>query len=157
MLHGVDGPQSGPDVSPAPSVGLARQFPATDLDVRTALRDIRTHLEESGISDDTCGSVEIVLAEVLNNIVEHAYENGNGTIDLSLIGADGALRCDVRDHGRAFAGGATPTGDMVTGQGALSDLPEGGFGWFLIRQLVRDIDYVREDGENRLRLLIDIV
>ena len=31
-------------------------------------------------------------------------------------------------------------------------LPEGGFGWFLIRALTERLDYARADGENRLTL-----
>ena len=39
---------------------------------------------------------------------------------------------------------------------AREDLPEGGFGWFLIRQLAWDVRYVREGRTNRLFLAIDL-
>jgi serine/threonine-protein kinase RsbW len=36
------------------------------------------------------------------------------------------------------------------------DLPEGGFGWFLIRELTKDLQYVRHEDQNRLTFSIPI-
>ena len=41
-------------------------------------------------------------------------------------------------------------------QDAPQDLPEGGFGWFLIRSLTRDLTYLREDGYNMLCFCVDV-
>jgi serine/threonine-protein kinase RsbW len=38
----------------------------------------------------------------------------------------------------------------------LGDMPEGGFGWLIIRQLARDVAYVREDGVNQLSFRIAV-
>ncbi|TMV61115.1 ATP-binding protein, partial [Thioclava sp. BHET1] len=48
---------------------------------------------------DSAG-VELVLAEVLNNISEHAYPAGPGVVELLVRRDKAALECRVRDWGR---------------------------------------------------------
>ena len=39
---------------------------------------------------------------------------------------------------------------------AFEDLPEGGFGWFLIQDLAKDVLYARVENENRLSLRLAV-
>ena len=39
--------------------------------------------------------------------------------------------------------------------GAVEDLPEGGFGWHVIRTLSKDLHYRRENGRNQLSFRLD--
>lgn len=100
----------------------------------------------AGLSDDDRGTAEIVLAEVLNNVVEHAYAAGTGPILLTLQLGDGWLHCLVEDEGAAMPGGEPPAGRAPDP----AALPEGGFGWHLIRVLCSGLRYERQDGMNRL-------
>ena len=99
--------------------------------------------------DDLRGTAEIVLAEVLNNIVEHAYADQGGDITLRLVRHDGALHCTVTDTGAPMPGLCLPEGRFQP-LDDLADLPEGGFGWFLIRSLTQGLAYRRSKGINRL-------
>ena len=102
-------------------------------------------------------SVELALAEVLNNITEHAYAGTPGLILVTVLRTGVGLHCEIVDSGLAMPGGTQPEGaipDLTTLP--LADLPEGGFGWGLIRSLTRDLHYVRADGENRLTFLIPV-
>lgn len=104
----------------------------------------------AGLSDDCRGRAEIVIAEALNNIVEHAYVDEFGDIEVS-IGLDGTeLACQIADKGRPMPDSQLPAGlpHQLDGGG---DLPEGGFGWFLIRSLAKDLRYSRLEDENRLQ------
>lgn len=94
-------------------------------------------------------TAEIVLAEVLNNIVEHAYAGQPGSIVVSLNHNRHGVLVQVRDYGAAFPCHEVPKGDLPSLE-ACRDLPEGGFGWYMIRSLVRDLTYQREDGCNHL-------
>ena len=51
-----------------------------------------------------------------------------------------------------------PTGLPALGQPSPlvmgEDLPEGGFGWFLIRTLTLDLEYERDGGFNKLRFVV---
>ncbi|HRK41578.1 MAG TPA: ATP-binding protein [Gemmobacter sp.] len=117
--------------------------------VRQALAQL---LADPGLRHLRCdlrGRIEIVLAEVLNNIVEHAYaeQRGNITIDVS-IGPNG-IGCCILDGGAAMPGLALPEGKLAPHDP--QDLPEGGFGWFLIRTLTEDLSYRRQGNMNELR------
>jgi serine/threonine-protein kinase RsbW len=95
------------------------------------------------------GMAELALAEVLNNVVEHAYRDGVGKIELTLGIGEGDLRVTVVDRGLPLPEGRLPQGALPE---AGADGPaEGGYGWFLIRQLSCDLAYRRIDGRNELR------
>ena len=107
------------------------------------------------LGEDCRGSVEIVLAEVLNNIAEHAYSAYPGDIDLWITAQDTYLFVRVLDKGLAMPGGEAPAGEL--GQVLeIEDLPEGGFGWFLIRSLTQELTYQREGDQNTLSFCMDV-
>jgi len=123
-------------------------FPAEPLAVRNALVRMCDTLVLQSLPEDDRGTVEIVLAEVLNNIVEHAYSDRPGEIEVTLRCAPDGLLCQVIDHGVPMLGDRLPEGNPPPiSAGAL---PEGGFGWHLIRTLSRDLAYSRTEGQNRL-------
>ncbi|MBK8438418.1 MAG: ATP-binding protein [Rhodobacter sp.] len=99
------------------------------------------------LSVDDRSTAEIVLAEVLNNIVEHAYAAGTGPIRLSLALGEGVLNCRIEDEGAAMPGETLPAGRLPNP----ADLPEGGFGWHLIRTLGHQLSYRRSGSTNQLR------
>ncbi|NHX27463.1 ATP-binding protein, partial [Escherichia coli] len=51
---------------------LNLNFPGQPHAIRAALLKVRAWLHDCGYSNDTCGKAELVLAELLNNIAEHA-------------------------------------------------------------------------------------
>lgn len=120
-------------------------IPGTAIDVHDALRDLADGVL-SELADAERTTAQIVLAEVLNNIVEHAYAGQGGRIDLLLAPEVGGLRCVVTDCGVPMPSGRLPKGRSPRP----GDLPQGGFGWFLIRSLARDLRYSREGGRNEL-------
>jgi len=130
---------------------------ANELSVRHLLAEIRERLHLHGLPAAMCGTVEIVLAEVLNNIVEHAYaETGAGDVTLSAVLGPGCLTCTLIDRGAPLTANDLPAGHLPdVGQGNAA-LPEGGFGWFLIRSLTREVRYERSEGRNRLVLRFDL-
>jgi serine/threonine-protein kinase RsbW len=141
---------------PAPEPDLSVQtlhlvFAADPDAVRDGLARMMAGLPLSGLSDDDRGTAEVVLAEVLNNIAEHAYAGGAGTVAVTLVPVMAGLDCLVVDQGVAMPGNQLPAGKLTAGPDTpVQDLPEGGFGWHLIRVLTRDLAYSRTDGCNRL-------
>ena len=103
------------------------------------MRDLRCDLR---------GRIEIVLAEVLNNIVEHAYAERQGEITIEVSKGPAGIGCRILDTGAAMPGLALPEGTLAPHDP--DDLPEGGFGWFLIRSLTEDLRYSRQSGMNEL-------
>ncbi len=130
---------------------------ADSLSVRAALADLGTSLTRVGIPSDRIETLEIVVAEVLNNIVEHAYRDMvPGPIDIQVDAQDGALQCAVSDCGATMPGACLPQGAHPRHGSSIDDLPDGGYGWFLIRTLAQDLTYARTGGRNVLRFRIDL-
>jgi serine/threonine-protein kinase RsbW len=125
------------------------------LSVRAGLICLAAKVPLCDLSADDRGTAELVLGEVLNNIVEHAYPSGPGLIDLWLSRTGVGLTCKVADRGLAMRDGRAPDGALPAGiDGPLEDLPEGGFGWNLIRTLTEDLQYERVQGQNHLTFTI---
>jgi serine/threonine-protein kinase RsbW len=121
--------------------------------VRQALNEACATCLLRSLTEDARGTVEIVIAEALNNIVEHAYANGVGEIELQLKWSGGKLSVLITDRGHPMPGGNLPEGQLPPADP--DDLPEGGFGWFLIRSLSQDLRYCRADGRNHLFFRLD--
>jgi anti-sigma regulatory factor (Ser/Thr protein kinase) len=142
--------------------------PATGQDRRpcalrpgTATRRKRSRISRRFSSRRDChpGMVEdasIALAEALNNIEEHAYSgrpeqpvlveiDARGDCDSNAASKTAATRC----RAACFLGGVCRPADPK----AHDDLPEGGFGWALLRRLTRDLAYQRHRDRNRLTFI----
>ena len=60
------------------------------------------------------------------------------------------MQFELLDQGLPMPGGQPPPGQAAGVDVAVDDLPEGGFGWFLIRKLSQDLRYSRDGDTNRL-------
>lgn len=128
---------------------------ATPHGVRAGLLQMRKLLCGDGVNRNDRGTCETVLAEVMNNIVEHAYaDRHDGGIDVVLVHDGFGLRVDITDSGAPMPGECLPGPYRSSLDVAPCDLPEGGFGWAMIRDLTTGLEYRRTDGINRLRFRI---
>lgn len=125
---------------------------------RDALSAICAHLGPLQMSSDVMGTIELVLAEALNNIVEHAYPEPDpaGPITVRFCQAGAGLDFEITDQGRMMPGGELPAGQPADVTVDFLDLPEGGFGWSLIRELTQELSYKREGQQNHLSLRLGI-
>ncbi|MGL4319990.1 MAG: ATP-binding protein [Paracoccaceae bacterium] len=129
-------------------------FPATFGHVRDALAALMAGPVLADVSDDDKGTAELVLAEAMNNIVEHAYaETGQGEITLTLWQSEGEVACRITDRGASMPDEILPEG-LLADHTAEDELPEGGFGWYLIRSLSRDLRYIRLGTLNELTFVL---
>lgn len=125
------------------------------LDVRAGLREMMTCALVRDLGRDSLGTTELVLAEVLNNVVEHAYSAFPGVIEVEVQRAPDRLNFHISDMGLPMPGAEPPPGRLPD-LTSFEDLPEGGFGWFLIRRLAQDLRYSRADGGNRLSFHVSV-
>lgn len=123
-------------------------FPAEPFEVRAALSRLFDTFPDAAIDEDLRSSTLIVVSEVLNNVVEHAYADQIGEVILTLLPIAGGIMFEICDYGRPMPDGRPPSGQLP--QSGADGLPEGGFGWYLIRTLARDVRYARVGRLNRL-------
>lgn len=145
-------PAKGPD-----DQALYFELPSSPTAVRETLSQARNALIARGVSEGAFGTCELVLAEVLNNIVEHAYKDTkDGQIRVELQLLDAELCARIEDTGNAMPGDRLPDGELASLDVPTQDLPEGGFGWFMIRSITQELTYQRQDGVNCLNFTIPL-
>ena len=109
---------------PANGMSMREELPAAPASVAAARRLLRRF---AGALEVDLDAVELAVSEAVANAVAHAYENGDGTVELAAAAAPYELQVLVRDHGCGMTGG---DGD---GGGA-------GFGLPIIRRLARHVE-----------------
>jgi len=136
-------------------IGL--DFPASECGTRDALVEIGRRLHAHITDNAAIEKAELVLAEVLNNVVEHAYSSCEiGSVSLDINIGEDHLKFRVRDTGLAMRTLVLHSGGQASPDMPRKDLPEGGFGWFLIRSLSHEIMYCRQNNTNQLSFTINL-
>ena len=131
---------------------------STQMAVRKALKELLDGLAPLDLDIEEMGTVELVMAEALNNIVEHAYPEGSavGMIKIICKHALDGLHLTVMDNGRSMPNGQTPVGSTIDIDVDLQDIPEGGFGWLLIKGLAKEVHYQRRSWQNMLQFRLAV-
>ena len=126
------------------------------LAVRDALREVLSNLQPLALSADEAGTVELVLAEALNNIVEHAFDadESPGEIRIRCWRRRDGLHFAIIDDGLAMPENKAPASCAPCVGVEVTALPEGGFGWFMIHTLAKDVRYARVGETNHLNLRV---
>ncbi len=132
---------------------LVRVIRPTPQEARAAVQAVAAWLAAHGVHQDDIGSVQIALAEAVNNVVEHGACSSRDHIRVTA-----RIRCrrgviiEICDSGRGLPNGETPQGHFVPPAGSAADLPEGGYGWHLIKELTARVQYRRRENCNTLVL-----
>jgi serine/threonine-protein kinase RsbW len=94
---------------------------------------VTERVRAAGANEDTVGEIELALTEALANVIEHGYQ-GDETqkIEVGFEVEAARLRVSVRDWGRQADPAAFESRD-------LDDPGEGGYGVFLMEQLMDDV------------------
>ncbi|KIT15670.1 ATP-binding protein [Jannaschia aquimarina] len=128
---------------------LSTRIEGSDTAVSKALATL-----QAGLTSDLLpcrDDLMIVLGEALNNIVEHALAlRTDGVIDLSIANVKDRVSVTIRDNGRPLPPGLLSGADAPSVDCEIDDLPEGGFGWFILHSLADDMVYERLEGVNEL-------
>lgn len=126
--------------------------------VRSGLAQAMACIAPLSLTSDEAGTVELVLAEALNNVVEHALAATDGTTTIEIRGnhSKDGLRLSIIDQGLPMPEGQAPGAKAPDLDVAVADMPEGGFGWFMIHTLAKDVRYARVGERNHLTLLLAV-
>lgn len=138
-----------PELAPPKDVHVKLSVRADEHAVRASHKECDAILRKHNVAETIGDISQIVLGEVLNNIVEHAYAgNPNGEISIDMKITPDRVEFEVSDAGVPFPGGVVPDGAFPDIDVTTENLPEGGFGWPLIHSLVEDLKFVRLHGRN---------
>lgn len=96
--------------------------------------------------------IKLVLEELGVNIVKHGHDSDpDHQFEIVLDSDTDALTIELRDEGRAFNPLTdSPEPDVDSG---LEDRPVGGLGIYLVRTMMDELSYRREDNQNILTIV----
>ena len=122
-------------------------FRSTFAEIRSVLEVLMTQDAIKRLGSRVCHDLELTLAEALNNVAEHAYDEAvPGLVSMAVTIGPGSVITEIRDYGRPFH---QPEGSSEPR--VVADA-EGGRGLFLIRSLCQRVDHRRRGDENILTL-----
>ena len=119
------------------------------------LRRLAALVEEFGAEEnwppDLIFQVNLVLEEVAINVINFGHDGSLHEIEIALTSELDALTIEVIDNGRAF----DPTKDATVPDVTLpiEERPVGGLGVYLVRTMMDEMRYRREEGRNHLTLV----
>jgi serine/threonine-protein kinase RsbW len=96
---------------------------------------VSAHARAAGFGDREVRNLGLAISEACANIIRHAYHGEDGhPIELHLAVDDTKLELRIRDHGAKFDQQAYQPPDLEQPQ-------EGGYGVFIIRSLMDEVEY----------------
>ena len=124
----------------------------TRLEELTRLTEAVENLgEQENWSLALVGKVNLVLEELAMNTINHGHDEGLHEITVTFNSTDEALTIDVVDDGKPF----DPLHDapIPDVNAPIHERPIGGLGVYLVRKLMDELTYRREEGRNHLTLV----
>ena len=107
--------------------------------------------EQDGWSGDLTFRVSLVIDELAQNIVDYSYEDGSGDVEVEVTSGEEAVTIEIIDGGRPFDPlTQAPEPDLTS---PIEDRPIGGLGVHFTKTLMDDVEYCRESGKNRLKIV----
>jgi len=105
---------------------------------------------KAGLDDMQTMNLELALEEAVTNVVLYAYDEGTtGTVNIACRYADKEMTFVITDNGKPFDPTASENPDITL---SAEDRGIGGLGIFMVRNLMDDMHYERQDGKNVLTL-----
>lgn len=95
--------------------------------------------------------IRLCSEEAVVNVVNYAYEGGEGFLDVETEASDGWFSVTLKDAGTPFDPLEAPEPDITL---AADEREIGGLGIFLCKQMMDEVEYAYQDGCNILTMKI---
>jgi anti-sigma regulatory factor (Ser/Thr protein kinase) len=107
--------------------------------------------ERAGLSSQESFQVQMAVDEACTNIMQYAYGDERGSLQLCCNCEDDAFSVTITDHGKPFDPDQVPAPDLDS---PLEDRSTGGLGIFFMRKMMDEIHFEFSDREgNRLTMV----
>jgi len=109
---------------------------------------------EAGLTDDDVFHVEMAVDEACSNVIEHAYADKAGEIELSCAVPEyGRLEIVIHDHGDPFDPESVPE-PRVGDSAGLDSMQEGGLGLYFMRKLMDEVRFSFAPGHGNTLYMV---
>ncbi len=107
--------------------------------------------ERDGWSGDLTFRVSLVIDELVQNVVDYSRDDGPGDVEVEVTSETEAVVIEIVDEGRPFDPlTEAPEPDLTS---PIEDRPIGGLGVHFTKTLMDNVEYCRESGRNRLKIV----
>jgi sigma-B regulation protein RsbU (phosphoserine phosphatase) len=115
--------------------------------VRRFVTDVCAQIPGTPFGDEQVAEFHLALTEAASNVFDHAYGGGPGTLRIEALWGPEELRFRLLDRGKPF-------NPVAAKPPRFDGSVDGGFGVYIIRQIMDLFDYTRgEGGPNVLELV----
>jgi anti-sigma regulatory factor (Ser/Thr protein kinase) len=131
---------------------MLKTFPASLEKLYEMLQFVKDAAHASGFDDDQVSKIELALEEALVNIISYGFPNRLGNLEIECINnRAGEMEITLIDHGVPYNPLSTPI--VANPYAPVEAQTEGGYGILLIKKLMDQVKYRRENGRNVLTLI----
>jgi anti-sigma regulatory factor (Ser/Thr protein kinase) len=128
------------------------KLPAEISNLRKFIELVSRCAEEQGLSPERIIEIGVATEEALVNVCNYAYQDGNGDVKVSCtLDDENRFVIEIEDAGIPFDVISIGEPDLIDD---IDKRKVGGLGVFIIKELVEDLQYRREDNRNILKLVI---
>ena len=128
-----------------------KSFPARLENLEPMLDFLTEISKKHGVDTKKANQIRLAAEEVLINIINYAYLNNEGNIEVDYTITEGmALKIEISDSGIPFNPLALPEPDISV---PIEKRKIGGLGIHLIRNIIDKVSYKREHDKNILTLI----
>jgi anti-sigma regulatory factor (Ser/Thr protein kinase) len=139
-------------MNPSSSNTYRSMFQANLESLDDMMQWVREHSMRAGFSSAEMRKLELAMEEALVNVIQHAYKNEKGTIEIICnVLSNGLIQFTIKDKGSAF--NPLLQSHKIDLQASLEERPEGGVGILLMLQYMDEVHYERQHPYNVLTLV----
>ena len=122
------------------------------LDNLYKFMDVVSHrAKEQGFTQKRISDIELAMEEALVNIFNYAYHDNIGDVEVACSTDNDLFIVDIIDSGIPFNLLSYKDPDLISD---ISERKIGGLGVFLMKKLMDDVQYRRENDKNLLRFVV---
>jgi anti-sigma regulatory factor (Ser/Thr protein kinase) len=131
---------------------LCFEIEAALKELSPASARVRSFLSERGVDRAAIFAIETVIEEIVTNAIKYAFRSpGKGQIIIEAFATDSRAELILEDNGDAFNPTEAPDPQVNR---SLEDMPIGGLGIHLVRELTDGFDYQRINDRNRVQVWV---
>ena len=127
------------------------RLPAEINNLRKLVEVVSRSAEEFGLDAERVTEIGVATEEALVNICNYAYQDQTGDVQVTcLLDDESRFIIEIEDTGIPFDVHGLDAPDLTDD---ISERQVGGLGVFILKELMKDVQYRREDNKNILKLV----